>query len=190
MDVLKAQLDRLQQQLAGLSVSQKMLAGSLAAIMVITLLWWSRYAAQAEMQPVLPQSFSQQELGPIAQELRAAGIKYTVAGDGRILVPTDKQEEALAVLSYAQVLPANTSTAFDEMLKQLNPFSSGATTEKMLTHAKGRMLADIIRLYPGVYTADVVLNAAAERRIGSGQAVVPTATINIRTRKGADADRR
>jgi flagellar biosynthesis/type III secretory pathway M-ring protein FliF/YscJ len=190
MDALKAQLDRLQQQLAGLSASQKMLAASLVAIMVMTLLWWSRYAAQAEMEPVLPQSFTQQELGPIIQQLRAAHIKYALAADGRILVPTDKKDEALSILSYEQVLPANTSTAFDEMLKQLNPFSPASTTEKVLTNAKGRMLADIIRLYPGVYTADVMLNPAAERRVGTGVAVVPTATINILTRKGANPDKR
>ena len=44
MDLLKKQFDRIQQQLAGLNASQKMLTMSLLAIMVMTFLWWGKYA--------------------------------------------------------------------------------------------------------------------------------------------------
>ena len=44
MDFLKNQLARLQQQFNQLTASQKMLSVSLVAIMVMTLLWWGRYA--------------------------------------------------------------------------------------------------------------------------------------------------
>ena len=53
MDVLKKQFDRIQQQLSGLSASQKMLTASLVAIMVMTFLWWGHYAGSSEMEPVV-----------------------------------------------------------------------------------------------------------------------------------------
>ena len=56
MDYFKSQLDRIQQQLGGLSASQKMLTASLVAIMVMTLVWWGRYAGDAEMSPVFDTS--------------------------------------------------------------------------------------------------------------------------------------
>ena len=52
MDLLKKQLEKIQQQLAGLSASQKMLTASLVAIMVMTFVWWGRYASTSEMEPV------------------------------------------------------------------------------------------------------------------------------------------
>jgi len=52
--------ERIQQQLAGLNSSQKMLTGTLVAIMLMTLLWWGHYAGTAEMEPVLGnQTFSE-----------------------------------------------------------------------------------------------------------------------------------
>ena len=57
MDFLKSQLDRIQQQLAGLNASQKMLTGSLIVIMVMTLFYWGRYAGSPEMEPLLDQQF-------------------------------------------------------------------------------------------------------------------------------------
>ena len=63
MDLLKSQLDRIQRQLAGLTASQKMLTAALVAIMVMTLIWWGRYAGEAEMEPVLDQAFSQDDIG-------------------------------------------------------------------------------------------------------------------------------
>ena len=63
MDFFKAQIARIQEQLAGLSATQKMLTASLLAIMVMTLLWWSHWAAEPEMEPVLDQALSQEEIG-------------------------------------------------------------------------------------------------------------------------------
>src|SRR5947209_16235247 len=104
MDFLKSQFDRIQQQVSALTPSQKMLTGTLVTIMVMTLLWWGRYAGTAEMEPVLDQSLSQDEAGRIATELARQHIEYKNSGD-RILVPSDRKLDALAVLSYNSALP-------------------------------------------------------------------------------------
>src|ERR1700751_4598972 len=104
MDLLKAQLDRIQQQLSGLTPSQKMLTGALVAIMVMTLVWWGRYAGEPEMEPVFNSAVSPDDLERITTELTAKGIKYAVSGD-KVLVPADRRVEAFAALSYSRMVP-------------------------------------------------------------------------------------
>jgi flagellar biosynthesis/type III secretory pathway M-ring protein FliF/YscJ len=165
MDLLKAQLDRIQQQLSGLSASQKMLTASLVAIMVMTLLWWGRYAGQAEMVPLLDQSFAQDDIGRIKGQLRSAGIAVKVEGD-RVLVPADKQGDAIASLAYAEVLPDNMVDGFEEMSQRMTPWDAGPRTEALMKRAKEITLRQVIGRFPGVKDAIVLIEPGAGRRIG------------------------
>ncbi len=81
MNFVKAQLARIQQQLGGLSASQKMLTATLVAIMLGTLLWWAKYAGDPEMKPVLDQAMSKEEIANIEHTLEARGIKTSIVGD-------------------------------------------------------------------------------------------------------------
>src|SRR3954469_2889492 len=108
MDFVKAQFDKIKEQLAGLNSSQRMLAGSLAVIMVMTLLWWSRYAGTAEMEDVLPQDFSPEEMTVATNLLDTKGIPRKTVG-ARIQVPADRRIEALAQLTFENIGPRNTS---------------------------------------------------------------------------------
>ncbi len=99
MDFVKNQIAQIQQQLNGLTASQKMLTGTLVAIMVMTLLWWGRYAGQAEMVPLLNQSLSADDIINIKSHLSTSGITHKVVGD-RIMLPADRRMEALADLGY------------------------------------------------------------------------------------------
>ena len=72
MDFVKNQIQRIQQQLAGLTASQRMLTAALVVIMVMTLLYWGRTAGTAEMTPLLEQSFTQNDLGAIQNAAQTA----------------------------------------------------------------------------------------------------------------------
>ena len=72
MDSLKTQFDRIQQQLAGLSASQKMLAACLVVIIVMTISWWGRYAAVPEMEPVVDRALSPEDLAVVRRQPRTA----------------------------------------------------------------------------------------------------------------------
>ena len=73
MDLFKSQFDRIVQQLSALTPSQKMLTAATVAIMVMTLVWWGRYAGEPEMEPLLPQAISADELPRVEMELDAEG---------------------------------------------------------------------------------------------------------------------
>lgn len=185
MDALKSQLLRIQEQLSGLSASQKMLTASLVAIMVMTMLWWARYAGTAEMEPLLDQAFTAADAGSIRMALTSQQIPFTVSGD-RILVPSDRKYEALAVLAMNNNLPSNSYAAWDEMLKQSTLWDSSAKTAELNKHMKERLLSDWMTAhFPGVANATVFINDVAQRRLGSA-ALEPSATVMIRTRSGAE----
>lgn len=176
MDVLKQQLARIQQQLGKLSASQKMLTASLLAIMVLTLMYWARYAGTPELEPLLAQSLSGDELVRIRAKLQGAGVPFTVEGD-RILVSTERKFEAIALLSYDSLLPGDTSNAFQDIVKQLNPLAPPSTTDRMWNVGYQNALEQIIRRYPGVRDAKVIISPISERRLG--QSIEPSASVAV-----------
>jgi flagellar biosynthesis/type III secretory pathway M-ring protein FliF/YscJ len=184
MDVLKAQLDRLQKQLAGLSASQKMLTGALVAIMLMTLYWWGKYAGEAEMEPVTTASVAPDDLDRITNELAAKGIKAEVSGD-KVLVPADRKVEALAALSYARVLPKQDQAGFETMLKEMNPFLPQTTSDAMFNRGKEITVGQIVSNFPGVADAQVMIDPTEKARIGDN--VDSSATVTITMRDGTIA---
>ena len=184
MDAFKAQWDRVREQLAGLTASQRMLVGTLVAVMALTLGYWGRYAGSPEMTPVLDQVLTEDAIGPIDRQLDLSGIPHNVVA-GKVMVPADRKQEALANLMFAQALPADTHSAFEEMsAKNLNWFSSATEREAVYNHATELELAATMRRWPGVADARVVINCKNDRRIG--ETVPPTATVDLRTRGGSD----
>jgi flagellar biosynthesis/type III secretory pathway M-ring protein FliF/YscJ len=185
MDIVNKQLARIQQQLSGLTASQKMLTGALVAIMVMTLLYWGRQAGTAEMEPVLDQDFSTADLGQIQDRLRAKGIAFQNSG-GRILVPTERKMEVLADLAYLRLLPSNTESGFERMAAKLTPFSSAKERDAMQNSVREQTCSQVIGMFPDVTGAQVVIDATRERHIGAN--VQPSAMISITTRGGGAAD--
>ncbi len=180
MDVLKAQLLRIQQQLSGLTASQRMLTASLVAIMVMTIIWWGRYASTAELEPVLDQSLSAGDIGQIKTALESHGIVARVVGD-RVMVPADRRLEAVAMLAYADALPSNSANAWDEMVKQMSPWDPKSKTDTIQNHMKEQMLSQVITsFFPGVAKANVIINPVSERRVGAS--LEPSASVQIATR--------
>lgn len=188
MDQLKAQLERILKQLAGLTATQKMLTAALTAIMVITVVWWGKYAGEAEMVPLLNQAFSTEDLGRIQQRLDEKGIHYSVSSD-KILVPADRRMEILSDLTYSRLMPRSTQEGFDAMLKQMSPFDPEDKQAKLWNHSKELLLSQIIGSFPDVLQADVMIDPTSNPRIGDG-GIEPSATVNISLREGAKAGQR
>jgi flagellar biosynthesis/type III secretory pathway M-ring protein FliF/YscJ len=180
MDLLRAQLARIQQQLSGLTASQKMLAASLVAIMAMTLFWWGRYAGTPALEPLLDQSFTADDIARIGTTLDHEGISHTVSGD-RILVPADRKIEILADLGYNNLLPQNTYAGFDEISKQMTPWDDQSKDDRLWLEIKQRTLASVIGRFPGVTGAVVVIDPHQQRTF-DGNDVQPSAMVSITTR--------
>jgi|GEM_PF-743130 len=179
MDIFKAQLARLQEQLSGLTSSQKMLAAALVIIMAMSLVWWGRYAGQADLSPLLDQSFTADDMAQITSRLSAKGIQYTVSAD-RILVPTDRKIEILSDLGFAHLLPQKINTAFDEIVKQMTPWDTSDKDMHFWVEAKQRTLVAVIGSFPHVRDATVVIDPTSERRL-DGPDITATAAVYLTT---------
>ena len=186
MEFVKLQIQRVQEQLSGLSASQKMLSGALLVIMLMTLYWWTLFAGKAEMAPVLDQGLSANDIAGITVRLRGLGIQYEVNGD-RILIPIDRRDEVLADLAYAQALPRDTDSAFNQQLAKSNPFQTSVITNVMINEAKQMTLSSILRRFPRVADARVVIDAKRER---GPNGVEPSAMVFISMRPSEVADGR
>jgi flagellar biosynthesis/type III secretory pathway M-ring protein FliF/YscJ len=185
MDFLKAQAQRIGEQLAGLTPSQKMLAGSLVVIMLMTLLGWSRFASTAEMVDVLPQDFSLEEISAVSTQLTAKGIPNHVNG-ARIQVPAERRTEALAHLTFERLLPRDTSMGFDEVIKNMDsPWNPDKKQDVVYNRALEMHLAQIMRQWPDVRSAMLSINAKTRRAFGDAN-IAPSASVNIQTKNPGD----
>jgi flagellar M-ring protein FliF len=180
MDFLKAQFNKIQEQLSGLTATQKMLVVSLLTIMVMTLLWWSKWAAEPEMSPLLDsQTLSTEDIGQISANLDAQGIPHEVVNNS-VYVPADRKIEIMAVLGYSNALPRNFEDGFDGIIKEMNWLDPPDKTKEMFLRAKEQTLKSILRRMPGIVDAEVVIDASEERHIDDTD-VQPVATVMITT---------
>ena len=104
MNLIQQQWARMQQQFAALTATQKMLAMSLTALMVVTVLFWGKYAATADTVEVLSQSFSTDQGNKIIDRLKQEGITARQGSDGRIMVPESSRTPALAIIGCQRAL--------------------------------------------------------------------------------------
>jgi flagellar M-ring protein FliF len=179
MDAFKAQFERIRQQLAALSATQRMLVIALVAVMVMTIMYWGRYAGTAEMVPVLDQTLEEADIANIDNQLDLAGITHTIVA-GKVMVPADRKAEILAKLMFARALPSDTHSAFETMSKDINPFMPNDQVEKAYTNATAMELSAIISRFPGVSDARVIINATTEIHIEGN--IPPSATVFITTK--------
>src|SRR5437588_10099776 len=181
MEFFKAQFDRIAQQLAGLTPSQKMLTATLVAIMAMTLIWWGHYAAEPEYETLLSGAASPDELVKARSVLEDNHIKCTLSGD-KLLVPADQKCQAYSVLAYAKALPRGSKDVFDDILKSVSPFQSQEMTQKMWNHGREMLAAQMIRSFPGVTSASVTISAEREFRFSGN--IDPAAGASIQTEDG------
>jgi flagellar biosynthesis/type III secretory pathway M-ring protein FliF/YscJ len=131
------------------------------------------------MSPLLDQSLSTEDVGLITANLDARDIPHQVVGD-KVMVPADRKMEVLAVLGYSNALPKEFDKGFNEIIKQMNWLDPPDKTDQMFLRAKEQTLATMIRCWPGIAEADVVIDPSEDRHIGDND-VQPVATVTITT---------
>lgn len=187
MDAIKQQLLRVQQQLTGLSASQKMLTASLLVIMVMTLFYWSHFAGTSEMVAVIDKAMSVQELTDVKNAVSAKGIAYEVRND-RVYVPIGKKSE-VAVAMSDMALEGKLPKSYDEVADQAdeeqgNPLESQSARQQRMQDRRRRRVESMMSRWPDVVRAEVII--AGEKRIGITHGDNPTASISMTVKEGAD----
>jgi len=178
MDFVKRWLTQIQAQLTELTVSQKLLIGTLMVVIPMMLLMIFQWAASPEMVPVLDQPLDSARQTRITATLDSRGVEYKIVGD-RIMVPREKQLMALATAQMQNLLPEDTTTGFDKLvLDNQNWWNSNEQNRTLYNIAKQKVLAAVLTANPWVRDATVILSPPQDTGFGATHQR-PTASVNV-----------
>jgi len=183
MDQLRRYLARIQAQLAGLTVSQRLLIALLLVVMIGTIFFTVTLSAKPEMVVLIPQAMTPEEINQAEMALKG-NYDYQVSGD-KILVPAEKAYEIRGKLFAQQALPKNTTVAFAELVKSNNPFMTDANSARQWNFATQETLTRMLRYFPYVEDGTVIISRG--ERSGLGRDAVPSSasvTVKVRNNEG------
>ena len=173
--------------LGDLTVSQKLLMGTLTIVIAMIVWVVVMYASTPSMQALLDQPMTAAERARITDYLSMRGMDYEVVGD-RVYVPPARHEEALAGLMMQQLLPSDTSAGFDSIIEAQSWWHSTAQNRQIQLHAKTQLLAQVLRKTPWVQDATVIIDEPDS--MGFGRTVQrPSASVSLTPVAGQKIDR-
>ena len=164
-----------------LTASQKMLVASLVAVMVLTLLFWGRYAGTAEMEPVLDQSLKSEEMSANHHAISRKGIPYKVVRRPRASCRPIARWKSSRTSATAALAAAIRTARMTRSSSEINPFEPADTKPMPHTTRQRRGHAR-----PGHRpisrrsTAGVIIEPTNERRLEGSAA---TGRVCIRSRR-------
>ena len=174
MEFVKRTWAQIQVQLVQLSATQKWLIMSLMVILVLTGYVMLQWAASPQMVPITGFAGDQNK---VSSWLAQRGIDVQTEG-GKLFVPDDQKYDALVLLESGNLMAADTTAAFEELIKSRSPWLSNEQHFQNMLIAKQTVLGLIIGKMKGVRSADVMVSMPT--KVGLGKSYVqPTASVNV-----------
>lgn len=185
MEFLKNSWVQAQSFLGQLSLSTRWLIGS--ALIILLMAGWllMQYAAQPEMVPI--SRFAPDRQAQVTARLKGAGIPVYAEG-GQMMVPAGRYGDVMVLLASGDLLAADTSAAFDDLIERQSPWQSNAQNAQALLLAKQKVLGQIIAKMAGVASASVMLSTPENVGFGATH-VRPSASVNVVTRGSNRVDK-
>jgi len=189
MGVLQRIPAQVVRRLRDINTSQRialLLGGTLVAA---SLLWLGQWAARPEMVALLDQDFQPDEIAQIRNGLEMMGEPCEVRGN-KVLVRASSHRQALiAQLQQQEKLPANTSTAFANLIKQSDPWISMEESSRRWTFALQQTLEQVLRQFSGVKSANVFLNLGAQNKTFTRTPPPSSASVTLAMKQSAEVPR-
>lgn len=178
MGQLRRALETIAAAMAKLNASQRMLIGSLAVVMAMTLFVVAQYTSKADMVPLMP-GLAGEERTRIEQFLR---VNYGEGGyavkDGELVVPVGSQRAIMAALASEGKAPGDTRLFFENMIEKQKWSMPADQREQMTLIAKQNELAKVISMMNGVANAKVIADVPSKRGLGAADRP-PTASATV-----------
>ena len=182
MDFISRYLAQIRAQLLGLTVSQKLLIGTLLVIMAVTVYFCVQWSAKPEMVELLPTSSTPEEVAAMTSYLKSAHYTYTAAND-KIMVPAEQAYAIRGELAAAQVLPKDTTAAFGKLADANEWMLTNASIDRRWNYARQEVLTKIIRNFPYISDATVIISQG--QREGLGRDMIPSsASVSVKLKHG------
>jgi flagellar biosynthesis/type III secretory pathway M-ring protein FliF/YscJ len=179
MNLIRKYLVQIKAQLAGLTISQKLLVGLLAVIMVGTIFWTVVSSAKPQMVSLVAQSMTPEQINQAEIALKGK-YSYQISGD-KVLVPLEQRYQILGDLGSQGLLPKDLTNEFDLELKNMGLFASAEQNDRQWNNARQRVLTRFLLSFPYVQDGSVIISLGQQQALG--RASLPsTATVNLKTR--------
>lgn len=188
MEILRNYLEQIKQLWGGLSRSAKLATALMVVVIAGSLVMLIRYAAKPEMVAVFSMPLGEAETGHAHTVLVNRGLKPVVQ-DGKLLVRAEDRYEAYSLLAYENILPADAASAFEDLASKESMWRTGAENDYIHKQVKQAVLSRLIKRFPNVRDAQVILEPGSPARLGS-PAVRPTASVHITMDRGDGMTRR
>ncbi|MFA9478645.1 hypothetical protein ACERK3_10090 [Phycisphaerales bacterium AB-hyl4] len=161
--------------LEGLTFAEKALVGALVVVLLMAGGWLLSWAGSPQMVPI--SAFAGVQNEEVISRLQGYRIEARREG-GQVLVPSDKYEEALMLLAQHDLMSADTSQAFNELIERQSPWQTDRQNQQAYLLAKQRVLAQIVSKMRGVQRADVILSEPQNQGFGRTHER-PSASVSV-----------
>ena len=185
MDLWQRYWTQIKAYLAGLSYSEKAVALMATVILVVVFFGLMLYWAKPELVPITQFAGDRQPQALV--KLQAAGIKAVQTG-GQLLVPADKQYDAMAVLVQADLMSPDTTAAFADYIKRQSPLYTNSQSARDFQITKQAVLGKLIGRMASVRHATVMISIPEDQGFGVS-APKPTASVSIQMQGSAQVNK-
>ncbi len=184
MGVLQRLLAQTASRLKDTNASQRVALVLGGALVGLSLLWLTQWAATPERVPLLDQDFTAEELVRVQSALESLGLDYATKGNKVYVPAATNRQVILARLQQDGGLPNDTSVGFSALVKESDPWISQEENARRWTWALQNELQRILTQFQGVKEAFVVLNFNTQQRSFTRQAPPSSASVTLVTSSG------
>lgn len=189
MRFIRAYIEQIKRLWAALSMSARLALGLLVVLVAVTLVWLvAIIAARPQTVPVFNTALTQEQNGQAQSLLGREKINVNLT-DGLLMVPADQRDDAVALLASQSILPADPVSELDSQVRQSSMWRTEPENKRLWQQLRQDQLSRIIAKFPGVRTAQVILEPGQARSLGT-PAVSPTASVNLTMKPGHGMDRK
>lgn len=186
MDRLGRILARIRSSLSSLTLTQKLLIGSLVIVMGMTLFLVTLWTAQPAMVELLPVD-SPEAQTRAASYLKDRSLPHRIGPGGKVLVPAGMQSTLVAQMGQEGALPDDTSLLFSNLAQKTSWTWSAADKKQFELIALQNELSKVIGQFRGIRKANVIIDVPAPSGLGMA-ARKPTASATVFTVSGGPID--
>ncbi|HVZ92889.1 MAG TPA: flagellar M-ring protein FliF C-terminal domain-containing protein [Phycisphaerales bacterium] len=148
-----------------LTVSQKLLFGSLAVVLVMALFLVQQYTGKPAYVQLLPGATVAEQQEAVTF-LAANSIPHKIDPDGSVTVSPGSRSSVLAQMTQQNKLPGDKRLLFDNLIDKQSWTLSQRQNAQLETIAVQNELASIITNMNGIRSARVILNLPERRSLG------------------------
>jgi flagellar biosynthesis/type III secretory pathway M-ring protein FliF/YscJ len=188
MRFIRAYIEQIRRLWVALSLSARLALLLLVMLVSVTLVWLvTAVGSRPQSVALFNTALSDEQNGQARTLLQRENINVRIA-DGLLTVPADRRDDAVALLASQSILPSDPASELDRLVRESTIWRTRDDTDRLTQELRQEQLARLIARFPGMRTAQVILEPGKPRMLGT-PAVSPTAAVSVTLKSGHVMDR-